>query len=184
MANSDNVRNWAGATVLVAPRGTPLPTDVVSGFDVAFDDVGILDEDSGIEQAISRSVTEHYGYGVGLVRTTANKQGAKVTFTAMENNPVVFDLGSPGGAGTSASGLTTRAWNNYTPNPKAFALELTDGDITTRLLIPKGECVDAPAALKLTDDGVWMLSCAISCYVFTGNQWAIELTNDPAAVVS
>lgn len=184
MADAANVRNWAGATVLVAPRDSVLPTDLVTPWDDAWNEIGLLDEDSGIEAAITRSATKHYAYGRGLVRTTTSKNDALITFTALEDNPVVFDLRSPGGAGTTDTGVTTRAWNNYTPNPLAFGIELTDGPVTRRLIIPQGEVVEPPATMKLTDDSVAMFSCAISCYVFTANQWAIEITNDPAAVVS
>jgi hypothetical protein len=128
----------------------------------------------------------HHAYGGDLVRTTSSKQGQKVTFTALENNPVIFDLLNPGGAGSTASGITTRTRRKYTPNPKAFGLELTDGEITTRLIIPKGEVVDAPAAMTHKDDALAMYSCPISAYVYDSatGAWAVEITDDPAAVVS
>lgn len=184
--NADHVRNYAGATMYIADRGTTAPTNLSDAWPAGWEEAGYLDEDSGIEVAIERSTTMAHAYGGDLVRTMASKQSQKVTFVGLENNPLIFDLINPGGAGSSASGVTTRTRRKYTPNPKAFGLELIDGEITTRLIIPKGEVVDAPAAMTYKDDALAMYSCPISAYVYDSatGAWAIEITDDPAAVVA
>jgi hypothetical protein len=183
---TDNVRNWSGAKIFIAPRGSTGPTNLEDPWDDAFEPAGILDEDSGIDEAMSRSVTHHYGYGVGEVRATVKEQQATVGWASLELVPVVYDLVYPGGAGSTTSGVTTRTRRHYTPNPKAFGLEKTDGTIVSRLWIPKGEVVEAAKQDTNKDDSVAMVSLVANCFVFDLSTlaWATEITSDPAAVVS
>lgn len=182
MGNIDNPRIWSGATVLVAPVGTTAPTDIASSFSGSWYDIGLVGDD-GISLANEADTTKHYAFGGQKVRTSKSKFEKQFKFVAIEYGQIVFDLLHPGSTVASAAGITTRTVKRPVPNPKAFAIELVDGDVTRRLIIPKGEVTET-GEIKLNDDEMDGVEFTVDCYEGVGNVWFYEITDDPQAVVS
>lgn len=182
MGNIDNPRIWSGATVFVADLGSTAPTDIASSWSASWVDIGLVGED-GIELTNDADSTKHFAFGGQKVRTSKSKFEKQFKFVALEYGDVVFDLLNPGSTASSASGITTRTIKRPVPNPKAFGVELVDGDVTRRLIIPKGEVTET-GAIKLTDDEMDGFEMTLDCYEGAGNVWYYEITDDPQAVVS
>lgn len=175
-----NPRIWLNADVYVAPTGTTGPTDTTTALNVAFEPLGLLGED-GMTESRDEDVTDHYAYGGILVRTTRSKHKRTVKVTALEDNPIVFDLKNPGSGTATAGGVTTRTVKVPTTNPKAFVLQLVDGDITKRRYIPTGEVVEVGDE-AISDDEMAMVELTINVYPDASGVLYYEITDDPQAV--
>jgi hypothetical protein len=175
-----NARIWSQVDVSVAPVGTTAPTTVAAALDAAFDLVGFLDEDAGVEFNPARSVSDHFAYGGALLRTGVKGEKHSFKFMALEDNPIVEGLVNPGGTISTTSGVSTVNLCNYVPNPKAWVVEFTDGDVGERIIIPNGEVVEAVDAQKYTDDGILMLGLTVTCYADGNGVWGVKVSTNPA----
>lgn len=180
----DFPRIWGGADVYVATVGTTAPTDVATAWPAGWEPLGLLDDEAGLERSVSRTVKAHTAWGVGVYRKTSKGEDQTLKIVALEDNPIVHDLIDPAGTGSTTTGVTTRALRRWQTNPKAFGLELVDGDIVRRLIVPRGEVVDPPATIKSSDSSVEMYEIPITCYADETGQWAVEITDNPAAVIA
>lgn len=179
-----NPRVWTGASVLNGPLGTAAPTNIATALNVAFVDVGFLDEDNGIEEAMSKSTSEHYAYGGYLLRTTSKQEKHTVKFWALERTVGVEGLINPSGAATTTTGVATITKKLWKPNPQAFVIVRTDGTtVTSRLYIPRGDVVEAVDTIKSDDAAMIMYGITITCYPDSTGLWATEFSNDPAIAV-
>lgn len=180
----DNPRIWVGADVYVADYGTGAPTDTTTPLAADWDAVGLLSEDAGMTESRDQDVTDHYAWGGVLVRTTRSKHKRTIAFTPLEDNPVVFDLREPGSTAETAGGVTTRKVVVPIPNPKAFLIELVDGDIVKRRYIPKGEVIDV-GDVSISDDEMSTTELTISIYPVTHDDTDdvlfVDITDDPQA---
>ena len=182
MGNIDNARIWSGATLLVAPVGSTAPTTVSDSWDVAWVDLGLIGED-GIELTNESDTTTHYAFGGQKVRTSKSKFEKQFKFVCLEDGPTMFGLKNPGSTAATAAGVTTRTIKSPIPDPRAFGIELVDGDVKRRLIVPKGEMTDI-GAIQLKDDEMDGAEMTVDCYMGAGNIWYYEITNDPQAAVS
>lgn len=180
--DTDNVRIWVGADVYVAPVGSTAPTDTTTALDAAFEALGLLSDD-GMTESREDEITDHYAYGGTLVRTTRSKHKRTITVTALEDNDVVFGLVNPGSSASTVTGTTTRTVKVPSePNPKAFVIELTDGAITKRRVIPRGEVVDV-GDVSISDDEMAMYELTITVYPASDGTLYTDITDDPGAAV-
>lgn len=187
MANVDNARIWTTATIHIAPYGTTAPTTRVSALDAAFEDVGIVTQDEGITRSSSNSETQHFAYGDLLIRSTYQKSVDQFVAILMEDTDLLFHLANPGSTSSTTAGETTRTAGsyNYGAAIRAVVFELTDGDIESRLYMPRVQ-------FKQTGGGTFSDN-AITGREFTGTLLAAnidgtprrfrEWTNDPGAAV-
>lgn len=134
-----NVRIWTGAEVYVGDFGSTAPTDLSTALDADFELLGLISQDDGISGSFSDTETEHWAYGNVLVRTTNTKSKETFQVVALENSDVVYKLSNPGSTSATATGVTTRTYKapDYSTAIKAVVLELTDGDVTSRMYMPK-----------------------------------------------
>lgn len=182
-----NPRIWVNADVYVAPVGTTAPTDVTTAWAAAWDALGLLSED-GMTETREEESTDHYAWGGILVRTTRSKHKRTFTVTALEDNPTVWGLVNPGSTATTSAGptppagVTTRQVYVPGPDPRAFGLELVDGDITKRRVIPRGEVV-AVGDVTISDNEMAMYELTINVYPDGAGVLYIDITDDPQAVV-
>lgn len=174
-----NARIWSNVDVSVADVGSTLPTTVAASLDAAFDLAGYMDEDGGIEFAHTRTVSDHFAYGGELLRSAVKGEKHTFKFMALENNLVVENLINPGGTVVTASGVSTVSLFNYQPNPKAWVVEFSDGEIGERIVIPKGEVVDAVDTQQYTDDGILKFGITVTCYSIAG-VWGKKISTNPA----
>lgn len=183
MGDTENPRIWVNADVYVAPVGTAGPTDIDTALNGAFDALGLLSED-GMTESRDQEQTDHYAHGGILVRTTKSKHKRTMVVTALEDNPTVFGLANPGSSAVTAAGVTTRTVKiPNQPDPRAFVLELVDGDITRRRYIPRGEVTEV-GEVTIADDEMEMKELTITIYPDENSVLYYDITDDPQAVVS
>ena len=188
MADVDNARIWTTAEVWIADYGSTAPTTIAGALDAAFTDAGIITQDDGIARSYSNSETQHFAYGDLLIRTSYQKSVDAFTFVTLENTDLLFHLANPGSESSTTTGVTTRIARsyNYGLAVKAVVLELSDGDIESRLYLPRVQ-------FKQTGGGT-LSDNAIEGREFTGTILAStigasagrfkEWTDDPGAVVA
>lgn len=183
MGDTENPRIWVNADVYVAPVGTAGPTDIATGLNAAFEALGLLSED-GMTEGREQEQTDHYAHGGILVRTTKSKHKRTMVVTALEDNPVVFKLANPGSTAASVGGVTTRTVKiPNQPDPRAFVLELVDGDVTRRRHIPRGEVTEV-GEVTIADDEMEMHELTITIYPDANDVLYYDITDDPQAVES
>lgn len=177
--NTANPRIWVNADVYVAPVGTAAPTDTATALNAAFLPLGLLSEDGMVESREEDS-TDHYAWGGILVRTTRSKHKRTFTVTALEDNPVVFDLVNPGSTAVTNTGVTTRTIKVPGPDPRAFVIELVDGDIVKRRYIPRAEVVEV-GDVTFSDSEMVMYELTINIYPDGSGVLYKDFTDDPQA---
>lgn len=180
--DTDNPRIWLDADVLTAPLGTTAPTNLAGAWAAAWETLGLLSED-GMTETRDEQVTDHYAWGNRLVRTTRSKHKRSITVTALEDTPVVFALVNPGSEEETASGVTTRTVKPPTTDIRMFGLELLDGDITKRRIIPRGE-VTAIGPVIASDSAMSMYPLTITIYPDDDDVLYIDITDDEQAEVA
>lgn len=179
-----NPRIWEGADVYVAPVGTSVVADLET-FDnpwpAGWEALGLLSED-GASETRDQETSDHYAWGGILVRTKKGKHKRSIKITALEDNLVVFGLVNPGSlTSTDETGLTTRTVMNPTDaDPRSFGLELHDGTVTTRRLIPSGEVVEV-GEVALSDSEMTAYELTINIYPDAAGILYYDLTDDPQA---
>ena len=172
----DNPRIWAGADVYVAPVGTPAPTNIATALNGSFEALGLLGED-GASEGRDQDTTDHYAWGGILVRTTRSKHKRTLTVVALEDNLTVLGLVEPNSVTTDNGTIATTVVSVPTdPDPRAFVLEVTDGDITKRRSIPKGEVTEV-AEVKLSDSDMTAYELTITIYPVDGVLYT-DITDD------
>lgn len=184
----ENVRIWTSADVYTAPEGTALPTNIASPLNAAFEAVGYISQDDAISLEWTSDDTDHYAYGSVYIRKTSIKAKQVLNFTALEDTDIVFQLAYPGSDAETAGGVTTR-----TVRPKnlglavvAMVIELTDGDITKRIAIPRAQVTVAGSA-SISDNEMAGVPMIVDMLGATGEDdetyFSIEITDDPGAAV-
>jgi hypothetical protein len=181
--DTDNPRIWANAEVYVADVGEVAPTTVSAAWGSGWDDLGLVGED-GISEARSETVTPFRALGGILVRTVKSAHERTFTVTALEDTPQVFDVVNPGSTQSTTTGLTTRVVKVPQANVKAFGIERRDGDVTSRILIPRGEVTAVGDAIVASDSEMAGRELTITVYPAADGTLYTELTDDPQAVVA
>lgn len=138
-------RATAGA-VMVAPLGTALPTDVVTAPNVAFKDLGYIDE-SGFVISQKRDWVQIRDWGGDLVRTFLTKFTGTVKFSCLETNTGVLSLvyGASNLTTTSTSGTPTKqaVKLNAVENPAVELItNILDGVRSMRVVCPNVQITD------------------------------------------
>ena len=182
MGDTANVRAWQGGEVFVAPVGTTGPTNIATPLDAAFKTLGILDQDTGAEEARSEDKSEKYGWGVGKVRVLYSKHSRSIKVMALETNAVVMKLVNQGSTSTAAGGITTTLVKSPTHVREAFVVQETDGPITRRRWIKTAD-VSVTGTIKDAETDVAGYELTIEVYpdASSGELWT-EISNDPAMV--
>lgn len=184
----NNPRIWVNADVYTAPLDTDGPTDTTTAWPGTWDALGLLSEDDGIVESRDQDKTDHYAYGGILVRTTRSKHKRTIKVTALEDNDVVFGLVNPGSLVETVGDLTTRTVVVPQTDPRSFGLEVRDGDITKRRIIPRGEITEI-GDVSYSDDEMAMFELTIDVYPVVDEEtygtplgvlW-LDITDDPQA---
>jgi hypothetical protein len=176
--DTDNARIWLNGDVYVAPVGTTAPTNIAGGW-TNYDALGLLSED-GLTESRANSTQDHYAWGGILIRTTRSQHKRTFTVTALEDNPIVRELVDPGITSTTAGDITTRTVKVPTSNPKAFGIETRDGDITRRIVIPRGEVIEV-GDVSSEEAAMQMFELTINVYPDADGVLYHEISDDPQA---
>lgn len=184
--DTDNPRIWVGADAYTAPLASTIPTDTTTAWAAAWEALGLLSDD-GASESRDEDTSDHYAWGGVLIRRTRSKHTRTFTITALEENTTVFDLVEPGNSASTSGGVTTRYVRPPTPNIRMFGLELVDGTVTKRRVIPRGE-VTAVADITLSDSEITAYELTITCYPTTvdaeDDVLYLDITDDAQAEVA
>lgn len=176
-----NPRIWINADVYVAPLATAPPADVTTAWAVAWLPLGLLSEDGATEKRDQDS-NDFYAWGGILVRTVRSKFKRSIHITALEDNKTVWALVNPGSTSSTVTTLTTRVVKVPGMDIRAFGLQISDGIITQRRIIPRGEVVEI-GEVKLSDSDMVAYDLSINIYPDSSGVLYTDLTNDPQAIV-
>jgi hypothetical protein len=181
----DNPRIWLNADVYVADLGTTAPVDVVAAWAAGWEFIGLLGED-GMTEAREQDSTDHYAWGSILVRNVRSRHKRTFVVNALEDTHLVFGLLNPGSTAltsagpTPPTGTTTRTVKVPTSDPRAFGFELVDGDLTKRIVIPRGEVTEV-GDRTFSDSEMDMRELTITVYPTSDGTLYTEITDDPQA---
>lgn len=140
--NSDNVRAGITGGVRVADSGTTAPTDATTAYAAGWRELGYLSED-GVTETNDADVTEFRAWQNGtVVRRYASGSSVTFGFTCIETNYDVLQLFYPGSTIATTGGNTTLTVKSPTPQRKAFAFDVVDGESTVRIVVPRGEITE------------------------------------------
>ncbi|MBX6385561.1 MAG: hypothetical protein IRZ07_21740 [Microbispora sp.] len=153
--NPENASVWKEADVwLDFSRTATPPANLTDGWDdLGWELAGLLSGDDGFVEAREEDVEDHFAWGGLLVRTTRANHKRTIAFTALEDNPVTFQLLNPGSTRTTAGGLITS--EVYVPQSTPFAIgfETREGAKIKRRICSRaevqevGEITEAETAL-------------------------------------
>lgn len=186
MATGDptNTRVWLGAAVYVAPVGSTAPTDVATAWPVAWTPFGIITEDGELGLTTSSDSNDYFAWDGALLRTTRAKFRSSFSVAGLaEDTDDLFKLLNPGSTATTTSGVTTRTYKTPVVNEQAFGIEMVDGDVTRRFIVPRGEVTEVD---DRTIDNTTMeqFGATVTIYAASDGTMMYEITDNPAAVVA
>lgn len=92
----DNVNLWADADVFTAPVGTAIPASSSTPFSGSWAQLGILDGGDGFASARTETVTDHFGWGGMLIKTSRKDFKLVYKFSTLEDNAATRALRWPG----------------------------------------------------------------------------------------
>lgn len=175
--NVDNPRIWEGADFYTAPVGTALPDFGSPLADSDWDGVGLLSEDGSTESR-EDDTQDHYAWGGILVRSTKSRHKRQIVVTMLEDNLTVFGILNPGSETATEDGVNHRTVRVPRSDPRAFLMELRDGDITRRRHIPRGE-VESVGEVTLSDSAMTAFEVTITVYPSADGVLYHDYDNDP-----
>lgn len=176
----DNPRIWVNADVYVGYTDSSGPTDLTTPLDdEEWTPLGLLSED-GLTETRADEQTDHYAWGGILVRTTRSKHKRTFVVTALEKNPAVMGVVSPGYQAETAAGVTTERHYVPTPNPRSFVFEFIDGDNVLRRYIPRGEVTEV-GDVTFSDSEMAGYELTITVYPASDGLLYTDYTDDPQA---
>jgi hypothetical protein len=136
-----NIRIYGDDTsaVYVAPKGTTGPTTLAAP-GVGFVEVGWLSED-GIEVNRDANIAEFNGFqGGAIVRTKKTSVKDTFKFVCLEETATTLGLAYAGVTPTTATGVDTfHITNQTTSDTRAWVVDVVDGTITKRYVVPAGD---------------------------------------------
>jgi hypothetical protein len=176
--NPDNARIYGGedSGVYVAPKGTTGPTGLAAP--TGFTELGWLSED-GISFERSEDVTTHRAFqGATIIRRAKTSVEDTFTFQCLEETATVLGLyyagQEPVVSGTGESAIATITVKEQTKvDERAFVVDLYDGDVHKRYVIPRASIGVGSIAHSNSDITVYEFTCTIQ------GDYSI-ITNSPA----
>lgn len=174
--NLSNVRIYGdqSSAVYVAAKGTTGPTTLAAP-GAGFTEIGWISED-GLTRGRAQDATSFRAWqGAQVVRRKITSTEDTFSFQALEENVVTHGLVYRGQVPTVAAGVaTTTVTNQSVVDDRAWVIDLVDGDVTKRFVIPSGSYEQSGDETYSNGD--------MTVYEFTitiqGDYF--ELTNNPA----
>lgn len=179
MKNTDNARFYGdlASAVYVAPKGTTGPSDLAEP--AGFEELGWLSEDGiTFDRDEDNTVLRAY-QGATVVRRKTNSVDDSFTFQCLEETATVLGLYYKGqtaevtGTGDAAV-AKIELKDQARSDERAFVVDVVDGDITKRHVIPSGSVGTGSLTYSNGDATVYEFTVSIN-----GND-AYVLTNNPA----
>ncbi|MGW6699640.1 hypothetical protein [Nocardia sp. NPDC055049] len=131
--NPDAVQIYSDAAVYVGKTLNPTrPATIGDSFDETWDNLGILNGDSGITNPREWDTTEHFGWGIGRYRKGHKNFKESRVMTCLESNATTRRIARPGSTAT----------NIVIPRPDSFILAF---EFTNDQGLPEREFTARPA---------------------------------------
>lgn len=183
MKNSDNAHAYGDTSLWVAARGTTAPTDPTSAWGLGWSEAGWLSDD-GFKESRDMKAEEKRANGGHLVRVLKTQDSRKFSVQCLEENAVTLGLERPGSTVTTTAGITrTSVKANLARDIRAFGLDMVDGAVSVRKVIPLGE-VTGGGDIVYKDSEITVRQYEITCYPDANKVLYEEYRNDPAAAVA
>lgn len=180
--DTDEIRVGVTGTVYVAPTGTALPAEPADALNVAFVELGAINED-GLTLAPEKTIEKIRAWQSSKpVRTVVNEDDLTVSFALMQWNTVNLKLVFGGGT-VSATPLGDTKFvppAAGTVDERAFVIDWVDGTVTYRLVIPTGMVTEVEE-IPIAKDKAAELGLTIEVLGSSPNDFIIY-TDDPAVV--
>jgi len=161
----DNVRIYGddASGVWAAPKGTTGPTDLAAP-GVGFVETGWLSED-GVDFDRSEDVAEFKAFqGGATLRKKVTSQEDTFKFVCLEETALTMGLYYKGVTATTATGVDTYAITNQSvSDERAWVVDLVDGAVTKRYVIPSGE-VTGRATVSHKNSDMTMYEFSVTIY--------------------
>ncbi len=172
---------WAEADVYIAPAGTAGPTDLSSAWPGAWTAVGLLDGEDGFKFGSEQETSEHYAWGGLLYKQSRSKAKRSVTFTALEDNDVVFGLVNPGSTRTTDGAMRTAEVKVPAPEFFAVGLETREGASVKRRFSLRAS-VESVAEITETESEPTTYEITVTLYPNANGVFWTALDTDPASL--
>lgn len=173
------VRVGVTGHVYAAPLGTALPDDIATPLNAAFEEVGLISEEALVESLeVTKELLRAWQRPTG-VRTLTTEVNWTWQFAAMETSPIVLELYYGGALSTVDAGISTTsipAWPGSTE--KAWVIEIEDGDVNTRFVIPKGDVTEREEINHVNTDGT-MYGITVAVLGTDIDYMGYRITDDP-----
>lgn len=174
-----------GGQVVVGATSATAPTDVDTPWgSPAFADLGWI-TDQGITEGHSVTTTQKFAWqGATIIRTVKSQDTRTFKFQAYEENATVNGLLRPGAAVSTSGGITTSRVKTFTGQDfRIFGIDMQDGDVAKRFVIPQGEA-DSSADVVYQAADLTIYEFTVTCYPQSDGTLYIEYSNNPAVAVS
>jgi hypothetical protein len=177
--DTTEIRVGVTGTVYVAPTGTTLPVEPTEALNVAFVELGSINED-GLSLAPERSIEKIRAWQSRKpVRTMITEDDLSISFALQQWNLTNVKLMFGGGTRSATVGLDSK----FVPpsagevDTRAFIFDWVDDDITYRLVVPQG-LVTEVEEIELKKDAAAELGLTVEVLGSSPNDW-ILYTDDP-----
>lgn len=162
MKNENNARIYGDleSAVYVAEKGTDGPTDLETP--TGFVELGWLSED-GISFDREEDATTHRAFqGATVIRRKTTTVDDSFTFQCLEETATVLGLYYKGQKASVEGGVATIEVTNQTrQDDRAFVVDLVDGGVTKRYVVPAGSVSTGSLAHSNSEITVYEFTVAI-----------------------
>ncbi|TDC33459.1 hypothetical protein [Micromonospora sp. KC213] len=162
--DSTNVNQWTDADVYTADPNTAGPTDLTTAWGAGWSAAGLLDGDEGFTEEREGDTNEKYAWGGKLVKVVKSKHKRTISFVAMEDNPVVFELVNPGSTRTTdgVTGITTATVKVPQTVEIGIGFEVREGTKVKRRIVKRAVAeVDGETKESETEPTVYTIKVTI-----------------------
>lgn len=173
--------------ILWAPLGTALPTDAVTALNGSFASLGYIAND-GVEKTLARDTDQLAAWGSDIVKVNQTKFGVTLQFTLIEslNSDVLkAAFGTTNVTTTAANGShgTQQAAkiNALQLDRKSWALEIKDGVVKQRIVVPDGQVIEV-GQVKYTDSDIVGFQLTVQAFPNSSADSAYFYTDDGVTV--
>lgn len=183
--NIDAIRVYGdiSSSVYVADKGTTAPTTPTGPPGTGWTEVGWISDDGLTETRDLNSDQKRAWQGGALVRTVRSSDSRSFKFVAWETNAVTVGLTRPGSTPTTTTGVTHTSVKAFTGSDiRAWIIDLIDGAIHTRKIIPAGEVTDQ-GDIKANNGDIVGYELTVEAYPDTNGVLYEEYTDDPNVAV-
>lgn len=177
--DTTEIRVGVSGSVYVAPVGSTAPVEPDVALDAAFVDLGANTED-GLGLTPSRSIEKIRAWqSAKAVRTIITEDELSISFSLMQWNEQSLALALGGGTFSATTGGATK----YVPpasgtvDERAFVFEWLDGDIASRIYVPRGMVTEVDE-ITVANTGAIALALTVEVLGSSPDDF-VFLTDDP-----